>query len=189
VKLSEADMLRLQSPWTRYGLALAATEVASLLYFLAGPRYVDSDLRYFGFLLAVAVSALLGGLGPGLLATGFSALGSAYLFLPPIFSIQVASEESTARLILFAGEGLLLSFIGGMVRDAKTTDISFSAGPRYVAALLLGCVFWINLSDPLRRTGLALLILLDQPNVLILDEPTNDMDTDMLAVVEDLLDS
>ncbi|MGH3263404.1 MAG: ABC transporter ATP-binding protein, partial [Trebonia sp.] len=27
------------------------------------------------------------------------------------------------------------------------------------------------------------------PNVLILDEPTNDMDTDMLAVIEDLLDS
>src|SRR6202041_3081715 len=34
-----------------------------------------------------------------------------------------------------------------------------------------------------------LLILLEQPNVLILDEPTNDMDTDMLAVIEDLLDS
>jgi ABC-type transport system involved in cytochrome c biogenesis permease subunit len=29
----------------------------------------------------------------------------------------------------------------------------------YVAALLLGCVFWINLSDPLRRAGLALLVL------------------------------
>jgi ABC-type molybdate transport system ATPase subunit len=34
-----------------------------------------------------------------------------------------------------------------------------------------------------------LLILLDQPNVLILDEPTNDLDTDMLAAIEDLLDS
>jgi ATP-binding cassette subfamily F protein uup len=31
--------------------------------------------------------------------------------------------------------------------------------------------------------------MLDQPNVLILDEPTNDLDTDMLAVIEDLLDS
>jgi ABC-type transport system involved in cytochrome c biogenesis permease subunit len=29
----------------------------------------------------------------------------------------------------------------------------------YIAALLLGCVFWINLSEPLRRAGLALLIL------------------------------
>jgi ATPase subunit of ABC transporter with duplicated ATPase domains len=34
-----------------------------------------------------------------------------------------------------------------------------------------------------------LLILLDQPNLLVLDEPTNDLDTDMLAALEDLLDS
>lgn len=34
-----------------------------------------------------------------------------------------------------------------------------------------------------------LLILLDEPNVLILDEPGNDLDTDMLAVMEDLLDT
>ncbi|MEU0498252.1 ABC-F family ATP-binding cassette domain-containing protein [Mycobacterium sp. NPDC006124] len=40
----------------------------------------------------------------------------------------------------------------------------------------------------LRRLQL-LLILLNQPNVLILDEPTNDLDTDMLAAMEDLLDS
>ena len=33
------------------------------------------------------------------------------------------------------------------------------------------------------------MILLDEPNVLILDEPGNDLDTDMLAVVEDLLDA
>jgi ABC-type transport system involved in cytochrome c biogenesis permease subunit len=29
----------------------------------------------------------------------------------------------------------------------------------YVAAVLLGCVFWINLSEPMRRTGFALLAL------------------------------
>ena len=34
-----------------------------------------------------------------------------------------------------------------------------------------------------------LLILLSEPNFLILDEPTNDVDTDMLAALEDLLDS
>ena len=33
------------------------------------------------------------------------------------------------------------------------------------------------------------LILLDEPNVLVLDEPSNDLDTEMLAVMEDLLDS
>jgi PAS domain S-box-containing protein len=132
-------MLRLQSPWTRYGLALFSTEIASLLYFLAGLDYVDSDIRYFGFLLAVAVSALLGGLGPGLLATAFAALGSAFLFLPPIFSIQVASEDGLARLIVFTGEGILVSFIGGMIRDAKSADIPESMSRRYLTALLFVC--------------------------------------------------
>lgn len=46
-----------------------------------------------------------------------------------------------------------------------------------------------DLSGGQRRRLQLLLILLDEPNVLILDEPTNDMDTDMLAAIEDLLDS
>ena len=46
-----------------------------------------------------------------------------------------------------------------------------------------------DLSGGQQRRLQLLLILLEQPNVLVLDEPTNDMDTDMLAVIEDLLDS
>lgn len=46
-----------------------------------------------------------------------------------------------------------------------------------------------DLSGGQKRRLQLLLILLEQPNVLILDEPTNDLDTDMLAAMEDLLDS
>jgi len=46
-----------------------------------------------------------------------------------------------------------------------------------------------DLSGGQKRRLQLLLVLLDQPNVLILDEPTNDLDTDMLAAIEDLLDS
>ncbi|TKV61758.1 ABC-F family ATP-binding cassette domain-containing protein [Nakamurella flava] len=46
-----------------------------------------------------------------------------------------------------------------------------------------------DLSGGQQRRLQLLLILLQQPNVLILDEPTNDLDTDMLAALEDLLDS
>ena len=46
-----------------------------------------------------------------------------------------------------------------------------------------------DLSGGQKRRLQLMLILLDKPNVLILDEPDNDMDIDMLAVVESLLDS
>lgn len=46
-----------------------------------------------------------------------------------------------------------------------------------------------RLSGGQRRRLQLLLVLLDEPNVLVLDEPTNDMDTDILAAMEDLLDS
>lgn len=46
-----------------------------------------------------------------------------------------------------------------------------------------------DLSGGQKRRLQLLLILLDEPNVLILDEPSNDLDTDMLAAIEDLLDT
>jgi ATPase subunit of ABC transporter with duplicated ATPase domains len=46
-----------------------------------------------------------------------------------------------------------------------------------------------DLSGGQKRRLQLMLILLDEPNVLILDEPTNDLDTDMLAAMEDLLDT
>lgn len=46
-----------------------------------------------------------------------------------------------------------------------------------------------DLSGGQQRRLQLLLVLLEAPNVLILDEPTNDLDTDMLAAMEDLLDS
>lgn len=46
-----------------------------------------------------------------------------------------------------------------------------------------------QLSGGQRRRLQLMLVVLSEPNVLILDEPTNDVDTDMLTATEDLLDS
>src|SRR5690625_3073233 len=46
-----------------------------------------------------------------------------------------------------------------------------------------------ELSGGQKRRLQLTLILLAEPNVLILDEPTNDLDTDVLAAMEDLLDT
>ena len=46
-----------------------------------------------------------------------------------------------------------------------------------------------DLSGGQRRRLALLCVLMEEPNVLVLDEPGNDLDTDMLAVMEDLLDT
>jgi len=46
-----------------------------------------------------------------------------------------------------------------------------------------------DLSGGQKRRMQLMLILLSEPNVLILDEPGNDLDTDMLAIMEDVLDN
>ena len=46
-----------------------------------------------------------------------------------------------------------------------------------------------ELSGGQKRRLQILLLLLSEPNVIALDEPTNDVDSDMLAALEDLLDS
>ena len=149
-------MFRLSSSPARYGVAIGATALASLLYFVSGPVEVDSDLHYFGFVLAVLVSALIGGIGPGLLATCLSALASAYLLLPPIYSVQVASHDQLQRLILFGGEGVLLSCVGHIFRDAEASDNAVTWPLRYLPALLFVCT----------ATGLKLLAFRDVERAL-----------------------
>ena len=46
-----------------------------------------------------------------------------------------------------------------------------------------------ELANQFRRRLALLCVLIDEPNVLVLDEPGNDLDTDMLAELESLLDT
>ena len=82
------------------------------------------------------VAALVGGLGPGLLATVLSACASAYLLLQRFYPFEITSHPQLARLILFGGEGILLSFVGHVLHDADTAEVSPSCSMRYLPALL-----------------------------------------------------
>lgn len=95
---------------------------------------------------------------------------------------------------------MLEEFLNDRVSDViATKKTSYSVGDKELSpSQLLERLGFTSaqLSTPVRdlsggqkRRLQLLLILLDEPNLLILDEPTNDMDTDMLAAIEDLLDS
>ncbi len=69
-----------------YGLAVIACGVA-----LALARPLDAPSSCF--LLAIIVSGLFGGRGPGLLAVGFSAIAFSFLFLPSPLSLSSPSSS------------------------------------------------------------------------------------------------
>ncbi|BDR53515.1 ABC transporter ATP-binding protein [Bombiscardovia nodaiensis] len=74
-----------------------------------------------------------------------------------------------------------------MVEGKEVTPAQLMERLGFAAAQLMTPI--ADLSGGQKRRMQLLLILLDEPNVLIMDEPGNDLDTDMLAVMEDLLDS
>ncbi len=127
---------RLQSLSRRYAIAVVTTATASLIYIHAGVPNIEGDVRYFGFAIAVLISSVTAGLGPGLLATALAALASAYLLLAPIFSLAIASEEKAVSLLLFVGEGVLLSLLGYRIRDASSDEARLPGLRRYAAAAL-----------------------------------------------------
>ena len=113
----------------------------------------------------------------------------------------VVKRGKTVRVATLTQESGELDSAGNqLVRDLlKAKRTTYVAGGRELtpAQLLerlgLGSA---HLSAPVRllsggqkRRLQLLLILLDEPNVLVMDEPSNDLDTEMLAVMEDLLDS
>jgi ABC transport system ATP-binding/permease protein len=111
-------------------------------------------------------------------------------------TVRVATlDQNIDRLDEFMGDPVRV-VIGGL-RTSYTLGSGSKAQELTPGQLLEQLGFSsAQLSTPVRdlsggqqRRLQLLLILLEQPNVLILDEPTNDLDTDMLAALEDLLDS
>jgi C4-dicarboxylate-specific signal transduction histidine kinase len=95
----------------RYGLAAISSGVA-----LAVAWPIDAPVSCF--LLAVAVSSLFGGLGPGLLSIGLSALAFKYMFLRR--AIPPAVEPAVLlRFAAFLGATLLIAAVIEIKRRAE----------------------------------------------------------------------
>jgi diguanylate cyclase (GGDEF)-like protein len=65
---------------------------------------------FFLFLVAVAISALYGGLGPGLVATVLSTVACDFFILPPD-NVPLSGPEETLRLTIFLSTGVMVSWL------------------------------------------------------------------------------
>jgi len=107
-------------------------------------------------------------------------------------TVQVGVLDQQFSALRDIGEELVREVLGGFRQDFVVD------GKELTPAQLLERLGFARehlsarveeLSGGQRRRLQLLLVLLAEPNVLILDEPTNDVDTDMLAAMEDLLDT
>lgn len=105
--------------------------------------------------------------------------------VPAILSQEVRELDEFADLRIFE---LIAKEKRTFVVDKKEVGISQLVEQLGFTSLQLQTPVG-DLSGGQRRRLQLLRLLFGEPNLLILDEPTNDLDTDMLAQVEDLLDS
>ena len=116
-----------------FGVAVALVATATLLNFLAWPSGSDQDGHYFALMAAVLISALYGGIGPGLMATVLGGLSSSYFILSPQFSIAVAAPGAPVRLMVFIFEGVLLSLAAHVIRTQHKSQTPNVGLQRYLA--------------------------------------------------------
>ncbi len=77
------------------------------------------------FMFPVILSALLGGLGPGLVATAAAALGVAFLAIPPVHSLRIGSSHDLLQWGFLVANGVAVSLLSeGLRRSLAKAEFS-----------------------------------------------------------------
>src|SRR5271156_1870455 len=100
---------------SRYGIAVLL--VGAALIVSCWPALHLETAPASLFLCAVMISAWLGGIGPGLLATALSCLAFNYYFLQPLYSFALKSDE-LPRLVVFGVSAIIAGSLSAAQRSA-----------------------------------------------------------------------
>ena len=98
----------LRARWGAYALALTVSGVTLALRMELAGWFGDRPMLLL-FVLPIFLSAFIGGLGPGLVATGVAALGASYWLIPPLHSLAMASSVDTWDWLILILVGALIS--------------------------------------------------------------------------------
>ena len=120
---TEAPSARLRL--SRYVLAMLIIVLAALLR-RALIGIIGYSTTYITFYPAVMLAAVIGGFGPGLLATVLAAMLADYYFIPPIGSFHIASIANVLSLSVFALMGLFMSVVAHRYQQAREKSAAFA---------------------------------------------------------------
>ncbi len=100
----------------KYGLAVAAVGLAVATTFVIR-RWMGPSVSML-FFPAVIVSAMAGGYGPALLATVLSTFSLAFLFVSPLYSLDVGTDDAI-RLTVFTVVAIVTASLSSAQRRAE----------------------------------------------------------------------
>lgn len=129
---------RLSSPWRRssaYALAVLLVAGTAVVRWMLNPLLGDS-VPHLLFMPAVVLAALVGGLGPGLVATVLAAAIGTLLWVGPPFSLPFASSDEMVHACTALVVGTAISFLSdAMHRASRAEQEANAAKDRFIAVL------------------------------------------------------
>lgn len=113
--LTESLQQQPRSRWLIYCLAIALPLSVLLLREAIAPSFENRPLLVM-FVLPIVLSAMVGGLLPGLLATGIATAGLSYFVIPPLHSFAIKSGQDMLQLGFLVASGGAVSFLSEALR-------------------------------------------------------------------------
>ncbi|MFZ6713358.1 EAL domain-containing protein [Undibacterium sp. TC9W] len=113
--LLEAFNPQFKTRWLIYLLAIALP-LSVLLLRLAMATTFGNRPMLIMFVLPIILSAMLGGLGPGLLSTLIASLGLSYFLIPPLYSFNIQTNQDLLQLGFLVVNGIAVSLLSEALR-------------------------------------------------------------------------
>lgn len=171
------DLRRSLPTPARYAIALLAPAVVVSLRLMAGFAEGDPPMAIL-FVLPILISAMLGGAGPGMVATLESALCISYFLMPPLHSFAIGRPINQVHVAVLLGVGVAVTLLvsalhrgGRDARDRKRRHAELLAARARLKALAEQSMVGIYSFDRKRflyaNPGLALMFGYGSPAELI----------------------
>ncbi len=156
--------------WVPYAVAalavLATLAIAQLIEPLVGVESLD-----LAFLTAVVAVGVRFGLWPSLFAVVAGSLCYNYFFLPPTYTLTIASPTHVASLVFFTVVAILVSNLAAQVRlqavtaqrRARITEDLYAFSRKLAGATQLDDVLWATAYQIASQLGLQVVLLLPDP--------------------------
>jgi signal transduction histidine kinase len=124
-----------ERPWLGYGLAILVVALSSEIRWLLNPILGDSG-PYILFMPGVMIVALLGGLGPGIVASILAGASGMYFWGGEPFSFSYTSLDEPVHATAAVLVGIIISFMSYMVHRARQSErIANAAKDQFIAVL------------------------------------------------------